>query len=81
MYSSTVEKAIASGKLSHMEKYGFAHAGDLAMVERMLDAKVAYSSDRKQARVVCGGIDITIQVREGGEDFKDNSWKKAYLKK
>ena len=82
MYSSTVEKAIASSKLSHMEKYGFAYEGDLALVEKCLDASVAYSSDRKQARVTLGNIIVNVTVRQGGEDLnQDNSWKNAHLKK
>lgn len=80
MHSSSVEKAIAASKLSYMEKYGFAYENDLALLEKMLDAVIVYSPDRKTARVCCSGADITVKVRAGGEDLLENkswkSWKK-----
>jgi len=76
MYTSVVEKAIASSKLSYMEKYGFAYEEDLNLLEKMLDAMVVYSPDRKTARVTCSGADVTVKVRQGGENVVDNkSWK------
>jgi hypothetical protein len=78
MYSSAVEKAIASSKLSYMEKYGFAYEEDLALLEKCLDAVVVYSPDRKTARVSCSGADLTVNVRQGGDKALENkSWKKA----
>ena len=79
MYTSAVEKAIASSKLSYMEKYGFAYEEDLNLLEKMLDAVVVYSPDRKTARVACSGVDVTVKVRPGGEASPAGvkSWKKG----
>jgi len=76
MYTSAVEKAIASSKLSYMEKYGFAYEEDLNLLEKCLDALVVYSPDRKTARVTCSGADLTVKVRPGGDKtFDAKSWK------
>jgi hypothetical protein len=79
MYTSAVEKAIASSKLSYMEKYGFAYEEDLNLLEKMLDAVVVYSPDRKTARVSCSGVDVTVTVRPGGDmnPAGVKSWKKG----
>jgi len=79
MYTSSVEKAIASSKLSYMEKYGFAYEEDLNLLEKCIDAVVVYSPDRKTARVSCSGVDITVTVRPGGEANPAGvkSWKKG----
>jgi len=76
MYTSAVEKAIASSKLSHMEKYGFAYEEDLNLLEKCLDAIIVYSPDRKTARVTCCNTDLTVTVRPGGDKATDTkSWK------
>ncbi len=79
MYTSSVEKAIASSKLSYMEKYGFAYEEDLNLLEKCIDAVVVYSPDRKTARVSCSGVDVTVTVRSGGEANPAGvkSWKKG----
>ena len=68
MYTSAMEKAIASSKLSYMEKYGFAYETDLDLLEKCLDATVQYSPDRKTARVRCSGVELNVHVKPGGAD-------------
>jgi hypothetical protein len=76
MYSSSIEKAIASSKLSYMEKYGFAYESDLNLLEKCLDATVQYSPDRKTARICCSGVELNVQVKPGGADVLGaKSWK------
>lgn len=81
MYSSAVERAIASSKLSYMEKYGFAFEEDLNLLEKCLDAKVVYSPDRKTARIICSGADLTVKVKPSTSGTAAaggwKSWKKV----
>ena len=62
MYGS-FQKAIASSKLSYIEKYGFAYEEELEMLKRALGAQVTLLEGGKKAHIACDSTDITVSVR------------------
>jgi hypothetical protein len=61
---SQLQKAIASTRLSFMEKYGFAYPEDIELVRGQLDAEITYSEDKKTARVKCGILEFDVKIRD-----------------
>jgi len=64
MYSFLEKKAIASSKLSHIEKYGFAYEDDLSLIQDALDnVELIFSADGKKVMIKQGNRTIEAVVR------------------